>query len=199
MDVEAASKSFLGNKYSTGKSGSSPKSSSGGCRPKLAKMRTADYLKLLGMGHVFLGVLAFLVQIGVNFMCQQYTIYDWHWDAPSLAKSAIGVVASITYVVQGVLSIGAGKFITSGTVRDLGSHFYMLKVLNCLAIMMSSSLLGVSGYLVYVLSLWWAFYEEHIEYIRGPVLITLSLNMIQISVGIIEFCLAFAGFLIRNV
>ena len=25
-------------------------------------------------------------------MCQQYTIYDWHWDAPTLAKSAIGNV-----------------------------------------------------------------------------------------------------------
>lgn len=77
-------------------------------------------------------------------------VYDWRWDAPSLAKSAIGIVAAITYIVQGVLSIGAGKFITSATHRDLGDHFYMLKVLNCLAILMSSSLLGVSGYLVSV-------------------------------------------------
>jgi hypothetical protein len=50
MDLEASSKSFLNN-YAP-------------ARPKLAKMKTADYLKLLGMGHVFLGVLAFLVQIG---------------------------------------------------------------------------------------------------------------------------------------
>lgn len=63
---------------------------------------------------------------------------------------------------------------------------------------MSSSLLGVSGYLVYVLSLWWAFYEEHIAYIRGPVLVALTLNMIQIGVGIMEFALAFAGFFIKN-
>src|SRR4051812_38039396 len=93
-------------------------------------------------------------------MCQKYTIYDWHWDAPSLAKSAIGVVAAITYIVQGVLSIAAGKFITSGLVGDIGQHFYMLKVLNCMAILMSSSLLGVSGYLVYVLSLWWGKFEK---------------------------------------
>lgn len=30
----------------------------------------------------------------VNFMCQKYTIYDWHWDAPTLAKSAIGKLAA---------------------------------------------------------------------------------------------------------
>ncbi|XP_055334667.1 uncharacterized protein LOC129585818 isoform X1 [Paramacrobiotus metropolitanus] len=161
-------------------------------------MRTADYLKILGICHIFLGILAFLVQIGVNFMCQQYQIYDWHNDAPTLAKSAIGIIAAITYIVQGVLSIGAGKFVTGSTLPDLSEHFCVLKILNCLALLMSSSLLGVSGYLVYVLSLWWAFYEEHITYIQGPVLITLTLNMIQIGVGVCEFALAFAGFFIKN-
>lgn len=59
MDLEAinsASKSFLRN-YTSG-------------RPKMAVMRTADYLKLLGMGHVFLGILAFLVQIGGKSSCK---------------------------------------------------------------------------------------------------------------------------------
>ncbi|GAU88050.1 hypothetical protein RvY_00818 [Ramazzottius varieornatus] len=164
----------------------------------MVQMRTADYLHVLGIGHIFLGILAFLVQIGVNFMCQQYTIYDWHYDAPTLAKSAIGIIAAITYIVQGVLCIGAGKFVTGSYLPDLTEHFRVLKILNAVAVLMSSSLLGVTGYLVYVLSLWWAFYEEHLDYIKGPVLVTLTLNMIQIGVGILELSLAFAGFFIKN-
>lgn len=54
---------------------------------------------------------------------------------------------------------------------DLTEHFRVLKILNAVAVLMSSSLLGVTGYLVYVLSLWWAFYEEHLDYIKGPVLV----------------------------
>ena len=38
-------------------------------RPKLASLKTADYLKLLGMGHIFLGILAFLVQICGMCLC----------------------------------------------------------------------------------------------------------------------------------
>ena len=82
-----------------------------------------------------------------------------------------GIIAAITYIVQGVLCIGAGKFVTGSYLPDLTEHFRVLKILNAVAVLMSSSLLGVTGYLVYVLSLWWAFYEEHLDYIKGPVLV----------------------------
>lgn len=42
-------------------------------------------------------------------MCQQYKIYDWQWDAPTLAKSAIGIIAAITYIVQGTYKVAAAR------------------------------------------------------------------------------------------
>ena len=63
MDAEAA-QAFLSRDREDARDRLSPLPSTHVYRPKLAKMRTADYLKLLGMGHVFLGILAFLTQIG---------------------------------------------------------------------------------------------------------------------------------------
>lgn len=44
----------------------------------MVQMRTADYLHVLGIGHIFLGILAFLVQIGgkhLTFLNGRITTY----------------------------------------------------------------------------------------------------------------------------
>ncbi|XP_055348710.1 uncharacterized protein LOC129595371 [Paramacrobiotus metropolitanus] len=163
-------------------------------------MAIANYFRKLGYGHILLGCLAVSLQIAVTVMaCLYYGLYAWNWDAPTLAKSSMGICSGTVAIILGALQIDAGAILRKSSRANVDDRFCAIKMLNCLSALFALLVLGISVYLLYILMQWLNVEDEmYRRFQNGPVAVGVVLNSAQGLVAVLEVVLSILGVAMRD-
>lgn len=131
--------------------------------------------------------------------CLFYGLYAWNWDAPALAKCSIGIPSGVVAVVLGALQINTAKTLRISSRVNVDGFLCLIKILNCLLILLALLVVGISVYLIFVLWNWVEVDEEEYQFfIQGPVSAALMLNSCQGVVAVLQLIASFAGIAMKD-
>ncbi|OWA51693.1 hypothetical protein BV898_16166 [Hypsibius exemplaris] len=158
-------------------------------------MASSESLRRIGMANLSVGCVCVGLQSIVTVMAYVYHgLYAWNWDAPLLSKCMTGVFTGSVCLVLSYIQLDAARVFRKLTQTDLSQRICSIKLFSCFLLLFGLLLFGISLYLITVLFRWLAVTaNEYEHFVRGPVMVSVILNVGLALVAVCTVCLALLG------